>query len=170
MEHGGGRAVVTLGELDGHRSTRAAALARAFAEAGADARVSPSIVADLWRKFMFITSYAGVGALCRATVGQTREFGPTRELVREAMREVAALGRARGVELGDADVESAMARYDALDPAGTASLQRDLVDGKPSELADQHGSIVALARESGVPVPVSETVFRALSLVEVLGR
>jgi 2-dehydropantoate 2-reductase len=41
-------------------------------------------------------------------------------------------------------------------------MQRDVGAGRPSELDDQTGAVVRLAREAGVPVPVHETLHAAL--------
>lgn len=55
---------------------------------------------------MLVTSYGGVGALCRKTVGETRNHPQTRALVEDAMREVATVGIAAGANLTDHDVQS----------------------------------------------------------------
>jgi 2-dehydropantoate 2-reductase len=41
-------------------------------------------------------------------------------------------------------------------------MQRDLAAGRPSELEDQVGAVVRLAREAQVPVPVHEVIYGAL--------
>jgi 2-dehydropantoate 2-reductase len=52
---------------------------------------------------------------------------------------------------------------DGLPPDSTASMQRDLMDGRPSELEQQTGAIVRLARDAGVPVPVNTFLYAALA-------
>jgi 2-dehydropantoate 2-reductase len=41
-------------------------------------------------------------------------------------------------------------------------MQRDLAAGRPSELDDQPGAIVRVARAAGVAVPLHEAVLAAL--------
>ena len=65
------------------------------------------------------------------------------------------LAAARGIDLGADAIEHTWQRYDAMAPDSTSSLQRDIMEGKPSELDAQLGAIVRLARESGVAVPVT---------------
>jgi 2-dehydropantoate 2-reductase len=41
-------------------------------------------------------------------------------------------------------------------------MQRDLIAGRPSELANQNGAVVRIARERGMPVPVNEFLYASL--------
>ncbi len=73
-----------------------------------------------------------------------------------------AVATARGVNLGDDAVERALERYDGMAPDSTSSLQRDIMEAKPSELDAQAGAIVRLGREAGVPTPVCEALYALL--------
>jgi len=55
-------------------------------------------------------------------------------------------------------------------PEATASMQRDLGAGRPSELDDQTGAVVRLAREAGVPVPIHAILYAALAPQESVHR
>jgi 2-dehydropantoate 2-reductase len=78
------------------------------------------------------------------------------------MGEVAALARARGVRLSSDAVEAMMRRVDGVQADATISVQRDVGSGRPSELEDQAGAVVRLAREAGLPVPVHASLYAAL--------
>jgi 2-dehydropantoate 2-reductase len=96
-------------------------------------------------------------------IGAWRSMPETRDLATRAIREIVALALARGVDLGgDAAVERTLARFDALNADATSSLQRDIIDGKPSELDAQLGAVVRLGREAGVPTPVCEMLLALL--------
>jgi 2-dehydropantoate 2-reductase len=41
-------------------------------------------------------------------------------------------------------------------------MQRDIGAGRPSELEDQTGAVVRLARAAGVPVPIHEALLAVL--------
>ncbi|MFC8302922.1 ketopantoate reductase family protein [Specibacter sp. NPDC057265] len=166
VHHVGGQPAITLGELDGTITPRATQLANALDAAGVSTAVSADIVTDMWRKFMLITSYGGVGALCREPVGRTRTNPKTRALVQDAMREVANLAGHAGANLGELDVARMMAQFDAFGPDSTASMQRDLAAGRSSELEDQNGTVVRLALHHGVPVPIHHTIYRAMTLLD----
>ena len=51
---------------------------------------------------------------------------------------------------------------DGLPPVGTASMQRDVLAGRPSELEAQVGAVVRLGERLGVEVPVHRTTYAAL--------
>jgi 2-dehydropantoate 2-reductase len=57
------------------------------------------------------------------------------------------------VALAASVVADTMAFLDGLAEVATTSLQRDIIDGKPSELEAWNGAVVRLAREAGVAVP-----------------
>lgn len=154
--------LVMFGELDNSRTARVERLREAFTQAGVNAQVPEDIRHSMWTKFLFIAVMSGIGALTRVPVGVWRESPELREVVTQSLREVVAVASARGISLGDDAVEKTWQRYDAMAPDATASLQRDMMEGKPSELDAQLGAIVRLARESGVSVPVTSIVYHAL--------
>ncbi|MFE5339379.1 ketopantoate reductase family protein [Isoptericola sp. NPDC056578] len=128
--------------------------------AGIGARWTGDVTSALWKKLALIASYGGVGALAGATVGETRATPETRALVEAAMREVLAVGNAEGARLDEADLADLLRTYESgFAPGTTASMQRDLAEGRPSELADQSGAVVAHAEAAGVDVPVHRTIY-----------
>lgn len=162
--------IVMFGELDNSRTERVERLRRAFADANVTAEVPQDIHRSMWTKFLFIATMSGIGALTRVPIGVWRAMPEIRAIVTDSLREVVALANARGIGLGDDAVEKTWQRYDALAPASTSSLQRDVMEGKPSELDAQLGAIVRLANQSAVPVPVTAMVYHALLPQERLAR
>jgi 2-dehydropantoate 2-reductase len=161
---------VQFGELDDRPSERGGRLRDAFARAGVQVEIPPDIQRALWEKFLFVVSLGGVGAVTRAPVGIVRTMPETRRILERCMGEILAVGRARGVRLTDSIVSDKMAFVDSLDPNGTTSLQRDIVDGKPSELEAWNGAVVRLGREAGVPTPAHELIYHALLPQEARAR
>lgn len=137
-------------------------LHEALARAGITAVLRDDIEVALWEKFLFIASVSGVGAVHDATLGEIRSNPETRAELEAAMREIETLAHARGVALGADMVERALGFVDRLAPESTASMQRDLKAGRPSELEAQSGAVVRLGRESGVPTPVHAALYAAL--------
>jgi 2-dehydropantoate 2-reductase len=50
----------------------------------------------------------------------------------------------------------------ALPEDATTSLQRDIRDGRPSELEAWNGAVVRLSQEHGVPVPLHDFIYNCL--------
>jgi 2-dehydropantoate 2-reductase len=162
---------VEFGEPDGRASERAARLHDAFASArGVTARVSADIAAAIWEKFLFIAPYSSVGAQTGLGAGGMRSDPGVRTMLEAAMREVEAVARARAVRIRPDIVERTMGWVDSLPTDGTASMQRDILEGRPSELEYQTGAVVRLGRQAGVPVPIHEGLLAALRPLEERAR
>ncbi len=161
---------VKFGELDGRQSERAGRLREVFERAGVKVEVPPDIHVSLWEKFLFVVSFGGVGAITRAPIGVIRTLPETRQMLEQCLREIVAVAHARRVALADGSVEKAMAFLDSLPPGGTTSLQRDIADGKPSEIDAWNRAVVRLGREAGVDTPLHEFISHGLLPLELRAR
>ena len=163
IRHSGVAPRIEFGERDGRRSERVDHLRAAFERAaGVSVGTPGDIGAALWEKFLFIAPLSGVGAVTRMPAGVLRSVPEAREMLESAMKEVFDLARARGIGLRKDAVSRTLAYVDGLPADGTASMQRDILEGRPSELDYQTGAVVRLAREARVPTPVNEFIYRAL--------
>jgi 2-dehydropantoate 2-reductase len=154
---------IGVGELqEGPVTPRVQAIADALVQAGAEAEASTNINKGRWAKFVFIAAISGVGAVTRVPAEQIVGCPETRQMLEQAMREVEALAAASGVTL-DADiVPKTMEFCDNLAPGTTASMQRDILEGRPSELESQNGFAARQGAKLGVPVPVNAFIYAAL--------
>ena len=155
---------VGVGELAGGVSKRAERIAAAFREAGADARASADITADLWRKLAFIATMAAACGLARCPIGPIRDAPLGHLLIERAAREVIAVARALGVDLGEDDVSRILAFVDSLAPPIKPSFLLDLESGGPTELDDLCGAVSRIGREVGVETPVHDVATAALGV------
>jgi 2-dehydropantoate 2-reductase len=158
----GKMAKIQLGERDNRPSARAERLRDALLRAGLGAEIPADIGVAVWEKFLLVTTFGAVGALARAPIGVLRSLPETRALLERCAAEALAVGLGRGVALPPDAVSSTLAMLDRLAPAATTSLQRDLAEGRPSELEAWSGAVVRLGREVGVPTPLHEVVHHAM--------
>lgn len=170
VHHEGVAPFVRFGELDNRESARLERLREAFAAAGVRAEIPADIHAALWMKLLFIAPVSSVGALVRAPAGAWRELAGARDLAERAMREVAAVAAARGVELPPDAVERTLRFLDALEPGSTSSLQRDFETGRRSELDAQVGAVVRLGTAAGVEIPACRLLHDCLLPQELAAR
>jgi 2-dehydropantoate 2-reductase len=161
---------IRFGELDRRPSARTEKLRETFERAGIRATIPPDIHVSIWEKLLFVVPFGGVGAVTRVPIGIVRSVPETRSMLRRAMEEIQAVGRARGVALPEGSVEKGMGFLDSLDATGTTSLQRDITEGRPSELEAWNGAVVRLGRESGVPTPTHEFLYASLLPLERRAR
>jgi 2-dehydropantoate 2-reductase len=161
---------VKFGELDGRRSDRVERLRQVFEQAGVRAETPADINAALWEKFLFVVSMGGVGAVARAPIGVTRTVPETRSMLVTCMREIRSIARAKQVTLSDDVIEKTMGFVDSLAPGGTTSMQRDIGEGRPSELEAWSGAVVRMGRETGVATPLNEFIYHSLLPSEMRAR
>jgi len=180
IRHAGLEPYVAFGELDDRiapgtgptssHSERAERLREAFTRAGVTAEIPPDIQVAMWEKFLFIAAFSGVGAVTRAPAGVLRTLPETRRMLEQAMREVLAVARAREVVLPEETIRQTMALIDSLPPGGTASMQRDIMEGRSSELESQNGAVVRLGQEVGVATPLHAFIYHSLLPLELQAR
>ena len=163
-------AYVEIGELGGGLSERVERLRVAFEKAGAQAKASADIRTELWKKLLTVSSWAGLGALARSPMGVLRAMPETHALIDRAMDEGIAVGARRGYPITPAYKVELWNFYEAMPADATASMQRDLMAGKPSELDAWNGAIVRFGIETGVETPVHTFTYHALLPIERRAR
>lgn len=163
IRHTGIDPYITFGEWDNRRSERVERLRQAFARAkGVLVDVPADIKAAMWRKFLLIATWSGVGAVTRAPIGVLRSVPETRELLAQSLQEIYNVALAHQIALPADAVSQTLAFIDTFPPHGTASMQRDMMAGRPSELASQNGAVVRLGREVGVATPLHSFIYHSL--------
>ena len=160
---------ITIGELDNQKSPRVENLLSLFDQAGIHAAFTANIDAALWKKFMFICT-GGLGALTRSSYGVNREMPGTRKLLLDLITEIYSLGRHVGIALKERDIENTVKVVDSLPFKATSSMQRDLIEGRPSELEYLNGAVVKLATENSFSTPVNSFIYHCLLPIEHLNR
>jgi 2-dehydropantoate 2-reductase len=126
------------------------------AEAVEDGRV------PIWEKFIFLVPLAGFTGASRLPIGPLWEDPTIHAQFLEGCREIERLARAEGVPVAS-DVIERIERYVAGIP-GTmrSSLLIDLTQGKRIEVEALHGAVVRRAARTGLPVPVTSTLYAVL--------
>jgi 2-dehydropantoate 2-reductase len=158
-----------FGEFDGRRSKRIEDFHAACLAGGINSEISTDITREIWQKFVFLVALSGTTAAMRAPIGKIRENPLTRQFLLDLMREVVAVGRARGVALPADYAEQRLGFADALPAGMIASMYHDLQAAKPLELNWLSGGVVKLGEQAGVPTPMNRAV-RDILLLHEQGR
>ncbi len=153
---------ITFGERDGTITPRAGRIRDTLAAGGIEVVLTPAVEVALWEKFVFIASIGGVCSLARLPIGPVLALPETRQLYLDALREVEAVGRARGVALPADIVEQTLRLTEGFAPQTKPSLLADLEAGRPLELEALSGTVVRYGRQAGVPTPVHRVIYAAL--------
>jgi 2-dehydropantoate 2-reductase len=81
------------------------------------------------------------------------------------MREVIALAKRIGVNLGEQDLDGWYAVLKTLSPEGKTSMLQDIEAGRKTEVEVFAGKVVELGRRYAIPTPANQTI---LSIIHVL--
>lgn len=162
IAHTGTMARLRVGAFPGGAAARAAAFADVGRAAGIDIEVSPDIRRALWEKFGFLCALSGCTCLARQPLGVIRTDPDLRATFETAVREAWAVGRAANVPLADDYVAQQMRALDGLPAEMKASMLHDLAAGRRLEAPWLSGAVVRLAKEAGLPAPVSGVLYAAV--------
>ncbi len=161
---------VSLGSWSGSDEERMAPLRDALTDAGIAAKVVADIRAEMWEKFLYVVSFGGLGAVLRAPAGVFVKLPEARQMLEQAMREILSVARARHIAVQEEAIPKALGLLEKLPFEATASMQRDIIQGRPSELEAQNGAVVRLGREAEVPTPLHQFIYYSLLPLELRAR
>ncbi len=161
--------VIVFGELDKSKSDRTAAIKNLFETSGIDSRISEDIEADLWKKFIGIC-VSGLLAITKTTYGELRSLKETRELMISLLTEIFLLAKKTGIQIEPGFVEKTVSAVDSFPYHSTTSLSRDILEGKPSEIEYQNGTVVKLAEKYNMNVPINKFIYNCILPMELKAR
>ena len=153
---------MVFGELDGKRSQRGEAFLALCQQAGIEGTFSETVLTDLWMKFILLASNAGMMSLARQPIGNLRDDPDMRPIFLAAYREVADVGRAKGVSLPADAVDKIVALTSTMPPPMKASMALDLERGNRLEVPWLSGKVVELGKQYGIPTPTHAMLYAML--------
>jgi 2-dehydropantoate 2-reductase len=169
INHFGVEPTITFGEIDKTTSRRCEELLKTFTTAGIKATISPDIIAELWKKFIVIC-VGGLLAVTKTTYGEVRKINETRQMMIGLLEEIFALSQKLDVKIEPDFVNKSTSLIDSYPYDSTASLTRDVWNGKPSEIEYQNGTVVKLARQQLINTPINEFVYNCILPMEIKAR
>ncbi|MFD0447989.1 ketopantoate reductase family protein [Streptomyces indonesiensis] len=156
--HNGTLQRLVFGEYDRKESPRARHFLDRCLAAGVDAEISGDIERTIWEKFVFLVGLSGTTSAVRQPIGVVRGNPGSRDLLRDVMREVVAVGRAKGVDLDPGFADDRLAFCDTLPATMTSSMHNDLLRGNRLELGWLSGAVADLGAELAVATPRNRAI------------
>lgn len=130
-----------------------------FGQVGIDFKWVDNPFPAIWGKYVFIAPFGLVTACFDRTLGQVQEEKELKELTIKIMEEVVLLAKAKEIELPEDIVRNSLEMAKNFPYETTTSFQRDIKAGKKSEGDLFGGTIIRMAKETGVAAPVTETIY-----------
>jgi 2-dehydropantoate 2-reductase len=158
----GGPGAASFGEIQPGVTDRCRRLFQVFKDAGWNVTLEENMMAMLWKKFSYIAGSAAVCSATNSVYEEMRNVPETRALIRGAIEEALAVGRARGALIADDSLDWAMDSLDRFPPQGRASLAKDFLEGRQVELEGMNGTVARMGREVGVPTPINDALYAIL--------
>lgn len=133
-----------------------------FDDSGIDGVLSENIQRDALEKFSYVSPIGAAGLYYHATAADFQREGEQREAFKTMIREIAALAEAMGVPFERNMVEVNLNILSTLAPEATTSMQRDVMEGKDSEIDGLVYEVVRMGERYHVPVPMYAKVAEKL--------
>ena len=153
---------IIFGEYDNSHTGRVQRVHAIFNRSHIKNKISEDIHLDIWRKFLFIATVSGIAAVARVPFGDFQNDPQLMDMVHKTANEIKNIANAKGINITHKDVEKAIDMFLSMGPETTASMQRDIMDGKPSELENFNGYIVREGKRFGVETPVNAFTYYSL--------
>ena len=146
------------GQLDGeYKAERLLKkIAQDFKDSGIDGILSDNIKRDALTKFSYVSPIGTAGLYLHAVAGDFQREGEARELFKTLIREIVTLANAMGITFEEDLVERNLKILSNLPEEATTSMQRDVMEGKQSEIDGLVYEVVRMAKKYGVEVPAYE--------------
>ena len=153
---------IVLGELGGGTSNKINKFVEVLKSVDIVAASSNNIQKEIWLKFIFLASLAAVTTLTRQGIGEIRKDVHMRGFLMDCMREIVAVGRAKGIDLDEDQPEKTFGFIKTLPGEMVASTLHDLNKGIKMEMSWLSGAVDSLGKEVGVDTPVHRTGYAGL--------
>jgi 2-dehydropantoate 2-reductase len=169
--------IVELGHVRHHgrgdviigASRASAAIAEVLSSAGIPAKVSETVIVDLWGKLVVNCAYNALSAVSCLPYGALMKVEGVAEVMNDVFAECAAVAGTEGVTLPERMRAEVLKIAEAM-PQQFSSTAQDLMRHKPTEIDYLNGYVVRKGRERGIPTPVNRALQIMVKLAETAGR
>jgi 2-dehydropantoate 2-reductase len=161
-----GRGHTFLGEIQGGLSERAARLAAVFNAAGIEATATEAVLPEIWKKLALNVCTLPVSALLHFQAQMLVEHDGTLELMRVLLSETAAVARAQGIALEEAERWEAITSLLKRAVGGKSSMLQDVEKGRRTEIDVINGAIVEAGKRFGIATPYNNAMVWMVKALE----
>lgn len=167
--------MITMGELNpptlpslskgkGGSGGRCEKILRIFEKAGIPAKLSEDIKKDIWAKMVWNAGLNAITALTCSMVSNVLSIPESRRIVEMAMKETINVAKGRGIKLSEDIIEKTISKTLKAGDIKTSMLQ-DREKGRKMEIESINGAVVMMGKELNIPVPVNETLYGGLKVI-----
>jgi len=154
-----------LGGLTKENKKIGSRVAELLTDSGLDTECVDDIKLYVWKKMVMKCTMASICAVTDRTLKQVLDFPPTREIAENCFREVLAVAKGQGYDLGEGYLQNALGY---LEKAGAHkdSMCYDIAQKAPTEIDFLGGKVVEYARKLGISTPFYVTMTNLVKAME----
>lgn len=131
-------------------------------DSGITGILSDHIQRDALQKFSYVSPAAACGQYYDAMAGSMQKPGEIRNTFAALIHEIDVLAEAMGIHFEVDIVQTNLDILDSLTPEASTSMQRDVKQGKSSEMDGLIFEVVRMGEKYGVKLPVYEKIAEEL--------
>lgn len=155
---------VVFGHRDHTVNAALQTIADDLEDSGIHAVLSTQVQKDTYEKYTYISPAATCGLFYHATAGMMQKDGEIRETFKTLVKETEQLAAAMGIALDHDMVQKNLAILDSLAPEASTSMQRDIAQGRRSEIEGLVYEPVRLAEKFGITLPTYQKIADRIAL------
>lgn len=155
-----------LGEYDGTDSTRCDQIGRLLRKSGLPAKTTGNIRDVLWTKAIVNSAINPLSALTRLQNGQLGHSEALRTVIKEIIREGAAVARAEGLRLDSRQLMRFTSRVVRATAKNRSSMLQDVESRKRTEIEQLSGMIVRYGERHRIETPLNRIVLHLVKSLE----
>ena len=141
-----------IGCLVPENRERGKEIARMLTDGGLDTEFVEDIKLFVWKKMIMKCTMASICAVTDKTIKDALDFSPTREIADACFKEILAVAKAKGYDLGEEYLKQMFAYLEKVG-IHKDSMCYDISNQNPTEIDFLGGKVVEYASEMGISVP-----------------
>jgi 2-dehydropantoate 2-reductase len=137
-----------------------------LARARMEATMAPDIFTALWEKAAFNAAINTITAVCHTPCGPVGQIEEGRALAFNIARETVMVAKAWGVQASEKTVIDNLCLSFEAQKNHVPSMGQDIFSKRRTEIDSINGQIIKKAREKGLAVPYTETLYALIRIIE----
>ena len=159
------RGIISIGELSGEKSGRAAEIHQILSNAGIQCNLTGRIRQAKWEKLCWNATFNPLSVILDHPISLVLESPPLLDVVREGIAEIIRVASAEGIEIKPALIEETISVSQQFREYHT-SMYEDYRNGKPTEIEHLNGDLVRRGEKAGVPTPTHRVLYALVKGLE----
>ncbi len=155
-----------IGSADNEITPAVTAVTELLQKAGLAYTVPRDINREMWNKFMLNVGVNQVVTAFETGYGGVQVPGVQRETMINAMREVLEIANRKGINLKPSDIDTWLGILAPFKPELMPSMRQDVLAKRKTEVELFSGTVLKMAKELHIPVPVNEFLYKRIREIE----